>query len=247
VSVAPSVALPQPAVSRPVKALGHPGLRLRFAVILGTSLSALALSILSYAKPIGHGDGLADYAAIAPNRSYVWGFFVVAGVQLIVGAPAAALAAWLLAPARGARWATVGGSLVWLGAGMYGVGIGGWATLYYFGTDPAALEPATAARLIDHVNDTARMLAVPIGGALLVALGSMLLAVALWRARTVPRWIPIVGALTGVTGIVVPPDTVAGILAEAASSATSIAIGWYALQRCGSRRSVRDDDRQPST
>jgi len=138
----------------------------------------------------------------------------------------------LLAPARGARWATVGGSLVWLGAAMYGVGIGGWATVYYFATDPAALDPATAAGLIDHVNDdTARILAVPIGGALLVALGSMLLAVALWRARTVPRWVPIVAGLSGVTGIVLPPDTVAGIVAETASSVTSIAIGWYAWQR----------------
>jgi hypothetical protein len=203
-----------------------------FAVILVTSMSALALSVVSFAKPIGNGDGLPDYASIAADRSYVWAFFLVAGVQLIVGACAAALAAWLLAPNRGARWATVGGSLVWLGAAIYGVGVGGWATVYYFGTDPAALDPATAARLIDHVNDDpARMLVVPISGALLVAVGSMLLAVALWRARTIPRWVPIVGALSGVTGIVIPPDTVAGIISEAASSATAAAIGWYAWRR----------------
>jgi hypothetical protein len=135
-------------------------------------------------------------------------------------------------PARGARWANVGGSLVWLGAAIYGVGIGGWATVYYFATDPAALSPGAAARLVDHVNDdTARILAVPIGGALLVALGSMLLSVALWRARTVPRWVPVVGALTGVTGIVVPPDTIAGIVSEAAGSATMVAVGWYAWRR----------------
>jgi Domain of unknown function (DUF4386) len=165
-------------------------------------------------------------------RGYVWAFFFVAGVQLIVGACAAALAAWLLAPTRGARWANVGASLVWLGAAIYGVGVGGWASLYYFGTDAAVLNPTTPARLIDHVNDdTARMLAVPIGGALLVALGSMLLAVALWRARTVPRWVPVVAALSGVTGIVIPPDTVAGIISEAVSSATTVAIGWYAWQR----------------
>ena len=49
------------------------------------------------------------------------------------------------------KGAILGGSLVWLGAAIYGVGIGGWATLYYFASDPAALDPATAARLIDHV------------------------------------------------------------------------------------------------
>jgi hypothetical protein len=242
-SVAPSVALPHAPVARLAKGAGNPRLRLLFAVIVVTSLSALALSVLSYAKPIGHGDGLPDYAAIAPNRGYVWGFFLLAGVQLIVGACAAALAAWLLVPARGARWATVGGSMVWLGAAVYGVGIGGWAALYYFATDPAALEPATAARLIDHVNgDTARILGVPVGGALLVALGAMVLAVALWRARTVPRWVPIVGALTAVTGIVLPPDTVAGVVGEAAGSATSIAIGWYAWRGGAALRTVRDDD-----
>jgi hypothetical protein len=231
-SVAPSVALPQAPATRLARTAGGPRLQLLFAVILVTSLSALALSIVSFVKPIGHGDGLPDYAAIAPNRGYVWAFFLIAGVQLVVGACAAALAAWLLTPARGARWATVGGAIVWLGAAIYGVGIGGWATLYYFGTDPAALDPATAARLIDHVNDdTARMLAVPIGGALLVALGATLLAVALWRACTVPRWVPIVGVISAVTGIVLPPDTVAGIAGEAASAATSIAIGWYAWQR----------------
>jgi hypothetical protein len=233
-SVAPSLALPQAPVTRLTQAAGHRGLRLLFAVILVTSLSALALSIVSFAKPIGEGDGLPDYLSVAPMRGYVWAFFLVAGVQLIVGACAAALAAWLLAPARGARWATTGGSLVWLGAAIYGVGIGGWATLYYFGTDPAALDPATAARLIDHVNDdTARMLAVPIGGALLVALGSMLLAVALWRARSVPRWVPALGALSAVATIVLPPDTLAGIIGEAASSASTIAIGWYAWRRFG--------------
>jgi hypothetical protein len=244
-SVASSVALPQAPVTRVAKAAGNGRLRLLFAVILVTSLSAVALSVVSYAKPIGNGDGLPDYAAIAGARGYLWSFFLVAGVQLVVGACAAAVAAWLLVPARGARWANVGGSLVWLGAAMYGVGIGGWATVYYFATDPAALDPATAARLIDHVNDdTARMLAVPIGGALLVALGSIVLAVALWRARTVPRWVPILGVLTAVTGIVIPPDTVAGVIAEAASSATTVAIGWYAWRR---RPVVTDDARQGTT
>jgi hypothetical protein len=233
-SVAPPIALPQAPATRRARPPRNRGLRVLFALILTTSVSALALSVVSFARPIGKGDGLPDYASIASVRGYVWAFFLFAGVQLIVGASAAALAAWLLAPDRGARWATIGGSLVGVGAAIYGVGIGGWAAIYYFGTDPATLDPVTATRLIDRVNgDTTRMLAVPIGGALLVALGSILLAVALWRARSVPRWVPIVGGLTAVTGIVVPPDTVAGVLSEGAGSASSIAIGWYAWRRYG--------------
>jgi hypothetical protein len=147
-----------------------------------------------------------------------------------VGVCAAALATWILTPARGARWATVGGGLVWLGAAAYAVGIGGWAAVYYFGTDPRLGR--AGAGLIDRFDhDAAHMMAVPIGGALLVALGGLLLAVALWRARSVPRWVPVLGALSGVATLALPPDTAAGLLAEAASSATTIAVGWYAWRR----------------
>jgi hypothetical protein len=231
-SAASSVALPQAPAVRASSRGGSERLALLFAVILATSLSAFALAFVSFVKPIGDGDSMPDYAAIAPHRAYVWTFFAVAGVQLIVGACAAALAAWLLVPDRGARWATVGGGLVWLGAALYGVGIGGWAAVYYFATDHATLGSATAARLVDHVNDdSAHMLSVPIGGAVLIAVGSLLLAVALWRARTVPRWVPIVGALSAVATVLLPPDGPAGLVAEAASSASTIAIGWYAWQR----------------
>jgi hypothetical protein len=231
VSVASPLALPHAPAARHRRVAGHRRLALLFAVIVVTSLSAFALAFASFVKPIG-GDGLPDYAAIAPHRGYLWAFFVIAGVQLIVGACAAALAALFLAPDRGARWATVGASLVWLGAAMYGVGIGGWAAVYYFATDPDTLGSATAQRLVDHINDdTARMLAVPIGGALLVAVGSLLLALALWRACTVPRWVPIIGAVSTVLTVLAAPDGIVGLIGEAASSASTIAIGWYAWRR----------------
>jgi hypothetical protein len=207
-------------------------LGLLFAALLATSTSAFVLSVVSFAKPIGEGE-LPDYAAIAAHRSYVWTFFAAAGVQLVIGATAAALAAMLLAPNR---WGTVGGSVVWIGAALYGVGIGGWASAYYFGSDPT-LAPRSAAALIDRMNDdAAHLLAIPIGGAVLIALGTLMLAVALWRARSVPRWVPIVGALTAVTAIIAAPDTVPGLLSEAASSATTIAIGWYAWRRAAGPR-----------
>jgi hypothetical protein len=230
-SAVTSVAPVQGRLARAAPAAGIRGRALLFTVILVTSVSAFGLSVVSFAKPIGEGDGMPDFAAIAPNRAYVWAFFLVAGVQLVVGASAAALAAWLLASDRGARWATVGGSLVWLGAAIYGVGIGGWATVYYFATDPTALDPAAATRLVDHVNDAGRTLGVPIGGALLVALGSLLLAVAVWRAATVPRWVPIVGALSTLATLALPPDGVPGLIAEGASSVSTIALGWYAWKR----------------
>src|SRR5262245_53747165 len=206
-SIASPIALPQSALDRAESRTGDGRLRLLFGVIVVTSFTAFALSVMAFAKPLGDADALPTYAEIAPVREYVWAFFAVAAVQLIVGACAAALAGWILAPDRGARWATVGGGVIWLGAAIYGVGVAGWAAIYYYGTDPAVLDPATATRLLDHANDdAARMLAVPFGGALLIAVGSLLLAVALWRARTVPRWLPIAGAVSVLATIVIPPS-----------------------------------------
>jgi hypothetical protein len=227
-SITTSVALPRPAAVAP-EAPRAGRLGLLFAVILVTSVTAAGLSLVSLLKPIGAGgDALPGYAALAPVRDYAWAFFTFAGVQMVVGVCAAALAAWILVPARGARWATVGGSLVWLGAALYAVGIGGWAAVYYFGTD-RALGAATATRLVDRYNhDAAHMLLVPVSGAALVMVGSLLLAVALWRARAVPRWVPIVGAISAVAALLLSPDTPAGLAGECASSASTIAIGWYA-------------------
>jgi Domain of unknown function (DUF4386) len=221
-----SLAVPH---ARPITPPGR--LALLFTAILVTGITAVALSVVSLVKPIGPGgDALPGYAALAPLRGYAWGFFTFAGVQMVVGVCAAALATWILTPARGARWATVGGGVVWLGAAVYAVGIGGWAAVYYFGSDPRLGR--AGAGLIDRFNhDGAHMLAVPIGGALLVALGGLLLAVALWRAGSVPRWLPVLGAVSGVATLLVAPDTPAGVLAEAASSATTIAVGWYAWRR----------------
>jgi hypothetical protein len=223
---AASVALPQTR-ARSRSADGR--MALLSAVLVVTSVSAAGLSLVSLLKPIGAGgDALPDYAALAPVRDYAWAFFTLAGVQLVVGICAAALAGWILAPGR---WATVGGAVMCLGAALYAVGIGGWAAVYYFGADAGTLGPAAATRLIDHYNaDAAHMLAVPIGGAVLVLIGGLLLSVALWRARSVPRWVPVVSAVASVATMLLPPDAVPGFVAECASSATMIALGWYVLR-----------------
>src|SRR4051812_45444608 len=229
-SIAASVPLPQ---ARTRAATGGGRLGLLFATILVTSVTAAALSLVSLLKPIGAGgDSMPGYAALAPLRGYAWAFFTFAGVQMVVGVCAAALAGWILVPARGARWATVGGSLIWLGAALYAVGIGGWAAVYYFGSDAATLGTAGATRLIDRFNhDAAHMLVVPIGGALLVTLGGLMLSLALWRARSVPRWVPIAGALSGIATLLLPPDAAPGLVAEIASSVSTIAIGWDVWRR----------------
>jgi hypothetical protein len=226
-SVASSAVLPEPLARRTAR--GPSRLALLFGVLLVTSAAAFALSVVSYVRPIGDGDGLPTFAALHSMRTYAWAFFVVAGVQLVVGVCAAAIAGWILAPARGAAFATVGGALIWLGAAVYGVGIGGWATVYYFASDSSALGTSTASALVDRVNrDTPHMLLVPIGGAVLIAIGSLVLSVGIWRAGTVPRVVILLGAAATVATLALPPSTILGIAAEAVSSVTTAAIGWYA-------------------
>jgi hypothetical protein len=217
-------------------------LALLFAVIATTSAVSWALALLSYLRPAGDGDSLPGYADVLPMRGYLWAFFVIAGVNLIVGVCAAALAALILAPERGARWATAGGSLLWLGAAVYGVGIGGWATVYYAATDPDVLRPSTGAALVDHLNDDAlHMLAVPVAGAIMIAVGVVVISVGLWRARTVPRWVLICGVAASLAVFMLPPSRLAGVVSEAVSSLTTILVGWYAWRGPSTRV------RQPAT
>ena len=204
-------------------------LALLFAVIATTSVVSWGLAVLSYFRPAGDGDTLPGYADVLPMRGFLWAFFVIAGVNLIVGVCAAALAALILAPDRGARWATAGGSLLWLGAAVYGVGIGGWATVYYAATDPDVLRPATGAALVDHLNDDAlHMLAVPVAGAIIISVGVAVIAVGLWRARTVPRWVLVCGVAASLALFMLPPSHLAGVVGEGVSSLTTILVGWYA-------------------
>src|SRR5437764_8492526 len=51
--------------------------------------------------PVADGDSLPAYSDVVSMRGDLWAFFVVAAVNLIAGACAAALAGWILTPARG--------------------------------------------------------------------------------------------------------------------------------------------------
>jgi hypothetical protein len=166
---------------------------------------------------------------LASQRTYVFLFFALAGIQLVIGVCAAALLGLVLAPRRGARLATLGAALLFFGAAAYGVGIGGWASSYWFATDTSTLPAATAAALVEHMNhDTVHMLLIPIAGAVVVGVGSLVMVAGIWRARTVPKLLLAASAVSTVATVFLPPDATAGVVAEAISSITTVALGWYA-------------------
>lgn len=199
---------------------------LLFAAVLLTSIGGLAVGL---AFPEVDADGFIPYATVAEYRGFLWGFLALAGVNLVVAVWAGALAALLLTPQRGSRWATMGAALMGVGAAAYGVGLGGWSTALFVATDPVVLDTATATALVEGFQgDATRMWLAAGAGAGLVALGTVLVSVGLWRARSVPRWVPVVLGVSSVATFVLPTSGVAGLITEGPVAVSSIAVGWYA-------------------
>jgi hypothetical protein len=202
---------------------------LLFGAIVVTSVAVLLVSLLF---PAPGEDGWLSYATVQPDRSFIWGFLTLAGANIVLTVVPVSLASVLLAPARGWGWVTAGGTLAVIGGAFYAVGVGGWAMLYFFGTDSSALDPTTATTFIESVNrDALRLFAAAGGGAVTVALGAVLLAIGLWRSGNVPKWLPLVLAVGSIITFILPTEGIVGALVEAPSAATSVLIGWYAWRR----------------
>ncbi len=202
--------------------------------VVATSVVGAAMSLLF---PLDlEADAATLHADVAGSREAVRWVLVLGAVNLVVGVCALALAGLLLAPARGAAWATVGAGGMWLGAALYGVGVGGWAELFPAATHPALDESASHDLVAALVDDPVQLFATAGAGAALVALGTVLLAVGLWRARTVPRWLPVLTAVSILLTFVLPTTGLLGLLVELPVAVSAIAIAWYAWQRrAGSR------------
>jgi hypothetical protein len=115
---------------------------------------------------------------------------------------------------------------MWIGTALYAVGGAGWAAAYYFATAPG-VDPS----VIDRINDdSAHLFGVMIPGALLVALGTVIQAVGLWRSHAVPRWIPLFW-LTIVATFVVPGNGIAGLLTAVPMTAASLGTAYYAWRQ----------------
>jgi hypothetical protein len=197
-----------------------------FVVLAVTSALALLLMALWPAVP---ADRFYSYAGIAPIRDRFWLVSTLLAIGLVINVPAQALAAMAVARVRGAATATAGALLMVVGAAMQAAGIAGWAMLYWFTTGPD-LDPAVAAPFLDRLGDDTSLFRVAMPGALLVVLGTVVQAVALWRSRAVPRWVPLTSLLI-VPTFVLPSGGLTGALAQLPLSVAATAIGWYAWRR----------------
>lgn len=170
-----------------------------------------------------------SYADITPIRDRWWTVLTLLAVSAAVAVPLQALAAMALVRKRGSGWATWGGAAMFLGTGLQVTGVAGWASLYYFATDPSG-DPTAVASLLDTVGDDPRLIALAAAGALVVALGTAAQAVGLWRSGALPRWIPIV-SLAILPTFFLPNAGALGLITQIPITASAAAIGYYAWRR----------------
>ena len=196
-----------------------------------TSVTAVVGGLL-WPEPSGGGETYA-YADIADQRELWWGLLTGLAIVGILATTLQAIATLYLVRHRGSTWATLGAALMIVGIMAQGVGVAGWATAYFFPTDPS-LDPAAGHQVFDSVNDNiGYIFAVMITGAALAILGQIAQAVGLIRAKVIPVWIP-VGLMTAVLTFLIPGNGVIGLLTALPMAVSACALGWYAYRRASS-------------
>ena len=199
------------------------------AIVLAiASITAVVGGVL-WPEPSGGGETYA-YADIADQRELWWGLLTGLAMVAILGTTLQAIATLYLVRHRGSTWATLGAALMIVGIIAQGVGVAGWATAYFFPTDPS-LDPAAGRQVFETVNDNiGYIFAVMIIGAALAILGQIAQAVGLLRAKVIPVWIPI-GLMTAVLTFRIPGNGVIGLLTALPMAVSACALGWYAYRR----------------
>lgn len=196
-------------------------------VAVATSLGSVLVAATLLWHPWPPRDHI-TYAEFAPVRDAAW----LGSVLNVVGHSAAAIglaiAVVLLVPSRGARWANVGAAFTALGGVLFGAGALAYITVAWYGTSPA-LDAASGTALFDYLKGNLGHILIPQAiGLALFSLGSILVAVALWRARAVPRWVAIAVALLAILQFAVP--TAAMDVVQSVRMLSFVAVVWFLVR-----------------
>lgn len=156
----------------------------------GLLISALTVAGLLLWLPWGERNGF-GYDSIAPIRDTAWLGIALDGFAFGLLTITASLATCMLAPGRGRRWAEVGAVVTIIGGLAFAMGAFARGAVSWFASDPTLGADAGRTLLALVEDEPARLLMVAMVGFLLVTVGMLVLAVAWWRSRSVPRWLPI--------------------------------------------------------
>lgn len=132
------------------------------------------------------------YHELAPLRDGIWAGILIDALAFAAVAIGLSLVVARLTRTRGGSLANVGAVVVTAGAVLFAMGAFAFASLVWYATDPAALPTADGTRLLEYaVANPEHGMLLQMGGFMLYTLGTLLLAGALLRAASVPRWLPI--------------------------------------------------------
>src|SRR4051794_2563206 len=117
-----------------------PATRARIAamclVLGGTAIAAVPLGLLWRG---GTNSGAVLTVADVETHRQNWWILIMSGAILTaLNAPAQAIAVLTLIRDRGAKTATWGAGLMWIGAVLEAVGLAGFGAAYYYASDPSA-------------------------------------------------------------------------------------------------------------
>ena len=167
----------------------------------------LTIAVILLIVPWGERNQL-DYASLAPIRDSMWLGIALDALMMAAVGVGLALVVCRAVGAKGARLAEVGAVLTAAGGICFAVGMYFFGSLAWYATDPALLDPAAGAAIMDAAvaSPGHGMLLTPIGF-LTSTLGLVLLCVALIRSRALPLWLPIT-ILTMTVAVMFAPNVV---------------------------------------
>jgi hypothetical protein len=203
--------------------------RVRAAVVAAIlTAGAIAVAVVVLWQPWGERDRL-GYADIAPHRDAAWLGTVADGLGYAAVGIALGLAACMLAPGRGSAWATIGAAMTGLGGVMFCAGMVAFGTFAWYATSTDAIPADAGTALMTYAEDSpGHVLGLQMAGFLLLTVGSLVVMVALWRARSVPRWLPI-----GYAVLTVGVFALGGValnVVQAAQTLSLLAVAFYAVR-----------------
>jgi hypothetical protein len=145
------------------------------------------------------GDAADELAAIADDEAR----YVISGLLFLIS-PLVFVPGMMgtirLMRRRGVTLGQVGAALIMFGA-LLTMAFYGWGAVEYVAATESGLTRTEMAELFEAAEDSAVGVPIWVGGFFLgLLLGSILLAIALWRSRVVPVWGPIALVLSTVLG-----------------------------------------------
>ena len=176
-----------------------------FIVGGGLAAGAATVAALLVWLPWGERNEF-SYQGVAPIRDTAWLGILLDALAMGVLAITVSLATCLLTSGRGRRCADVGAVVTVLGGLAFAMGAFARGAVSWFATADQVGGAAGSRMLALVQEEPTRLMLVAMAGFLLFTVGILVLAVAWWRCRAVPRWLPItlavltVGQFTGLEG-----------------------------------------------